>query len=219
MNQATPRAVIFDLDGTLLNTLADLADAMNESLRIMKLPTHPEEAYRWFVGKGMRSLAEQALPEGQGHRLDECVETMKKCYAENWNHRTEPYEGIPLMLKTLAAEGVAMSVLSNKNHHFTRQCVAQYFPSVPFQQVVGVSDQTPPKPDPTGLRAVLHQMGHPPDAFLYMGDTAIDMKTAAAMDLFSVGVSWGFRPRGELENAGARAIIDHPDQFLQFFKP
>jgi len=218
MTAPPPKAAIFDLDGTLLNTLDDIANAMNQTLRSMDLPEHPEQDYRWFVGKGMEALARRVLPQNKAHLLGQCCELMKTFYAQNWKNKTKPYEGIPSMLGELAAKGVVMAVLSNKDHGFTCRCVSEFFPTIPFQQVVGVGPNTPPKPNPQGLQGILKGMNLPPEAVLYMGDTSIDMETAATENLFSVGVSWGFRPQKELEEAGARAIIHEPHQLLTFFQ-
>ncbi len=217
MNRVTPEAVVFDLDGTLLNTLADLAYAMNEALRLSGMPQHPVDAYRWFVGEGMKALVHKALPRDQTHLAPECGALMESVYEKNWDRLTRPYDGIPEVLQELASRGIALTVLSNKQHDFTRKCVAAFFPNIPFREVIGVSEQNPPKPNPTGLNGILHRMKVAPKAYLYVGDTAIDMQTAASANLYSVGVSWGFRPREELQNAGACAIIDEPGQLLDHF--
>jgi len=211
------RAVLFDLDGTLLDTLADLADSMNAALEGLGFPRHPVEAYRYFVGDGVKMLVARALPER--HRSEETIgrtaESMRTEYARRWDCKTRPYEGIPELLSALSERGVAMAVLSNKPDDSTKLCVSRLLPDWRFAAVQGVSETVLPKPDPTGAEHVTRGLGIPAGEFLYLGDTDTDMKTAVAAGMFPVGAAWGFRTADELRANGARAVIDRPTELLE----
>lgn len=208
-------AAIFDLDGTLVNTLEDLADSMNAVLAEFGMPTHPPEPYRFFVGLGMRKLAEQAAPaKTPAATLDAMTERMHAIYADRWAVKSRPYPGIPELTATLADRGLLLAVLSNKPDEFTRKVVAHYFPDGMFAAVMGAKADVPRKPDPAGALIIASKFSIPPADFLYFGDTNTDMKTGLAAGMHTVGVSWGFRPVSELTGAGAQAIIDRPEQAL-----
>jgi len=211
------RAAIFDLDGTLLDTLDDIADAMNRVLAAHGFPTHPVDAYRTFVGDGVRNLALRTLPAG--HRDDATVDRftagMRDAYAQNWNAKTTPYPGVPEMLDALAARGWKLAVLSNKPHDFTVQCVATLLPRWRFDVVLGHHDGIALKPDPGGALEVLAALGVDAGDVLYAGDSGMDMQTAVRAGMFPVGVLWGFRGRDELLAAGARALVQTPAGILQ----
>ena len=211
------KAVLFDLDGTLLDTLEDLADSMNAVLSGFGFPRRPVAAYRYFVGDGMRMLALRALPESHrdGGTLDEAIERMRAQYARRWDNKTRPYPGIDELLDALAERGVAAAVLSNKPDEFTKLCVSKLLPDWRFEAAQGVSERCPPKPDPAGAMAVSERMGVPPGQFLYLGDTNTDMRTANAAGMFPVGAAWGFRTPDELRESGAAAVIDHPMDLLE----
>jgi phosphoglycolate phosphatase len=204
--------VLFDLDGTLLDTLKDIGDAVNRALAARGFPTHPTAAYKEFVGEGARRLVERALPEA--HRGDalvrEALAEYRRDYGERWNVATRPYEGIPEMLDGLAARGVRLGVLSNKPHAETLKCVRGYFPATPFRAVLGQRDAVARKPDPAGAREAARELDLPVEKILYAGDTAVDMETARAASMFAVGVTWGFRPESELRAHGAQAVAHHP---------
>jgi phosphoglycolate phosphatase len=174
-------AVIFDLDGTLLDTLADLADSMNTVLAAAGHPTHPQAAYRYFVGEGMETLVRRTLPETcrDAAEVSSRLGDMRNEYGQRWAATSRPYEGIPEMLTALDDRGLPLAVLSNKPDDFTRLTV-----------------------------------GVPADRVLYVGDTATDMKTGTAAQMVTVGVTWGFRERDELEAHGAHRVIDEPMQLL-----
>ena len=209
-------AILFDLDGTLLNTLEDLADATNRALARFGFPAHELAAYNYFVGDGMRNLILRTLAED--HRDDETVAKTSKAfqeeYARNWADKTVPYDGVPELLDALTERGVPMAILSNKPHEFTKLCVAKLLPGRDFKVVAGVSDVTPKKPDPAGALGVAERLGVPPAEFLYVGDTNTDMQTANAAGMFAVGVTWGFRPASELTANGAKVLIHKPDELL-----
>ncbi|HPD14814.1 MAG TPA: HAD family hydrolase [Planctomycetota bacterium] len=210
------RAVLFDLDGTLLDTLEDLADSTNAALMQLGFPPHPLDAYRYFVGDGVTNLILRTLPEA--HRdeptVARAVDLMRRIYGEHWADKTRPYPGIPELLDALAARGVKMAVLSNKPHESTLLCVARLLPRWRFDAVIGQSKAVPPKPDLAGVRTIIAQLGVPAEQFLYLGDTNTDMQTANAAGMFAVGALWGFRPADELREAGARAMIGKPADLL-----
>ena len=205
-------AVLFDLDGTLLDTLDDIADAANRVLVRHRYPTHPTASYRLFVGEGARVLVERALPEEA--RVPETIEQLyaefRGEYARNWNAKTKPYDGVPEMLDGLVERGLKMAVLSNKPDDSTRMCVRELLSGWTFDAVLGHHDGIPPKPDPAGALEVAAELGVPPERILYVGDSSIDVQTAIDAGMFPVGVLWGFRSREELESSGARAVIESP---------
>lgn len=208
------KAVCFDLDGTLLDTLADLADSMNRTLDRHGLPAHPVEAYKTFVGNGLAVLVSRAAPAADADLAQQLIDGMRAEYAKRWAERTRPYDGIPEMLNGIAARGLPMAILSNKPHDFTQICVAELLPHWSFECVQGVSDDVPPKPDPTGAAKVAAALGTSADEILYVGDSDTDMKTATAAGMFAVGVLWGFREADELSANGARKLIAKPADLL-----
>ena len=214
-------AVIFDLDGTLLDTLADIADSANRVLGGRGCPTHPADAYRQFVGEGLRRLFERALPADRRRPevVAECVAGFREAYAEHWNVRTRPYDGVPELLDALSARNVMMAVLSNKPDGFTRRCVDEYLSRWRFEAVLGQREGVPRKPDPAGALEIASRLGVATDRFLYLGDSATDMRTARSAGMRAVGAAWGFRSVDELESAGAEVIIQRPMDFLAMVDP
>jgi phosphoglycolate phosphatase len=210
------RAVLFDLDGTLLDTLEDLADSVNAALRSLDFPEHPREAYKYFVGDGMEVLVERALPEDHADSATraECVARLRREYAQRWAVKTRPYAGIPELLDALTARGMAMGVLSNKPDEFTRLCVTRLLSRWEFSAVMGARRTLPRKPDPTGAREMARQMCLAPATFVYLGDTSTDMQTAIAAGMFPVGALWGFRTAEELRASGARSLLEKPLDLL-----
>ncbi len=208
------RALLFDLDGTLADTLADLANATNWALTQLGCPTHPLERYRHMVGDGARQLCARALPADRQDLLDEAVRLMRGRYGEHWRDQTRLYPGIAEVVAALRARGYRLAVLSNKPDDFTRQVVAHYFPSNPFHVVRGQLPGVPLKPDPTAALEIARQLDVPASDWLYLGDTNTDMRTAVAAGMMPVGVLWGFRDREELAQSGARALIERPEQLL-----
>jgi len=199
------KAILFDLDGTLLDTLDDLADSANAALARNGLATHPVDAYRQFVGDGVVSLMRRAVPSDDcvdDERIDKLVAEMRKEYAWRWDAKTKPYEGVAQLLDGLVQRGVKMGILSNKPHDMTALCVSKLLPNWRFDAVIGVSDDVAPKPEV------------PPAEFLYLGDTDTDMKTATAAGMFAVGALWGFRDREELLGNGAKVVIARPTELL-----
>ena len=215
------KAILFDLDGTLLDTLEDLATAANRALGTLGLPAHPTDAYRVFVGDGLRTLAERILPGEQrsAAQVDALVAAFEREYSRTWNERTAPYAGVPDMLDRLTGDGYRMSVLSNKPDAFTRLCVEQLLPHWTFAPLYGQRPGVPKKPDPAAALAIAAELGLDPAEVLYLGDTATDMHTARAAGMAAVGVLWGFRSADELHAAGARHLITHPGELAPLLHP
>lgn len=213
-------SVIFDLDGTLLNTLEDIAGSLNRVLRKRGFSTYTMDAYRYFVGSGAVELVVRALPPGKRDRelIADCVEAFRAEYRRNWNARTRPYDGVRELLDTLADRGTRIVVLSNKPHEFTILCVREYFSGYNFAAVLGQGEGVPLKPDPTGALEIARSLGVPPREFAFIGDTGVDMETAVRAGMFPLGVLWGFRPEKELIEAGAVETIARPIDVLRFVK-
>ena len=212
------KAVLFDLDGTLLDTLDDIADAANQVLADRGLKIHDREAYRWFIGDGARILVTRALPEDRRSEDDvgNCLAAFKDQYGRHWHHKTQPYEGITRLVAMLQSAGTKMAVVSNKPHAFTETCCRRFFPDLPFDFILGQQEGRPVKPDPyQALQAATH-LRMPPSDCLFLGDSGVDMETARRAGMFPVGALWGFRRRDELETAGAAACIKHPLDLLKW---
>jgi phosphoglycolate phosphatase len=211
------RALIFDLDGTLLDSLADIGESMNSVLASMGLPTHPLSDYRAFVGDGVTMLATRALPEGRRDdaSLAACLAGMREIYAGRATSKTRPYDGIPALLDALAKAGLPMAVVSNKPHDLTCRLVSQLLGRWRFGAVFGERAGVPRKPDPASALEAASCLGVAPADVLYVGDTATDMATATAAGMRPLGVSWGFRGEDELRAAGAFAIAARPADVLE----
>jgi len=212
------KAVLFDLDGTLLDTLDDLADSMNASLRRFGFPPNPVDTYRYLVGDGLMNLVSRALPPD--HR-DEATINEVACaqwdeYSRNWANKTRPYEGIPELLEGLQDLGITLCILSNKPDDFTHMIVRKFLSKWRFAVVRGQDKDTPIKPNPSGANQIAKELGLATRRFLYVGDSNTDMRTANAAGMFAVGVLWGFRSKNELIAAGAQALIDRPNDLLNF---
>ncbi len=212
------KAILFDLDGTLLDTLEDIGRAMNHILKERGFPVHKMDAYRYFVGEGAAILVTRTLPEKDRNEgtIGECLDAFKKYYASNWQVKTRPYDGVPEMLDALAARDFKLVILSNKPQEFTRLCVEELLSKWNFDLVFGMRNSVPPKPDPAGALEAAEGLRLLPSDFLYVGDTAIDMKTAISAGMFPVGALWGFRTREELIENGAEALIKHPLELLDY---
>lgn len=209
------KGIIFDLDGTLLDTLADLANSVNAALRHYGHPTHPIPAYKQMIGNGARNLVRSALPPGadDGH-VDEALAWFKGWYAEHSLDATAPYTGITDMLDELAGRGVPMSILSNKHDDAVGEIVRQLLPGYGFVCARGERPGVPRKPDPASALDVARAMGISPADIIYVGDSGGDMRTAVNAGMIPLGVLWGFRGREELLADGARYIISQPGELL-----
>ncbi len=210
------QAILFDLDGTLLDTLEDLADSVNRVLSQRGFSRHKLDSYRRFIGDGAAMLITRALPEDKRNVeiIRICLDAFLEDYGRSWNLKTKPYKGIPELLDSLTVRGLKMAVLSNKPHDFAKTCVKQLLPNWQFEVVLGQRDNVPPKPDPAGALEIAEWLKLSPSDFLYLGDSAVDMKAAVAASMFPVGVTWGFRTAEELRKGGCRVLIDRPLQTL-----
>jgi phosphoglycolate phosphatase len=210
------RAVLFDLDGTLLDTLEDIGRSANEVLSGVGLPTHPIDAYRRFIGDGVANLFRRAIPAGMADPglVARCVEGFRESYGRGWNVASRPYPGIPELLDGLVARGLGMAVLSNKPDRFTRRCVEEYLARWPFRAVLGDREGVPRKPDPGGALDVAGRLGVAPGEVAYLGDSSVDMATARGAGMIPVGAAWGFRTEDELRSSGAAEVVSHPAELL-----
>lgn len=210
------RGVIFDLDGTLLNTLEDIADTMNAVLKGHRLPQHPVSAYKQYVGDGISTMVERALPpeERNDKLVGKCHKEFLRRYRHCWNKKTLPYDGIIPMFDALQEAGLFLAVLSNKPHHETGEAISWYFGSHRFTIYLG-HGIFPKKPDPEAVEYILSTMDISADECLYVGDTDTDMKTAISAGVDPIGVSWGFRDANELLSNGAKWIVHHPREIIQ----
>ena len=201
-------AVIFDLDGTLLDSLEDIASAANLVLSELKKPTYPVTKYKELVGDGLAVLFQRALPEceSQPELKADCMRRFESAYADCWNNQSKPYDGMVELLRILSERSVSLSVLSNKSDAFTKRCVQHFFGNIPFEHVLGQTERFPHKPDPSSAIWLPEQIGCNSDRIAYVGDTNTDMKTALGSGLYAIGVTWGFRPESELLAAGAMQI-------------
>ncbi len=210
------KATLFDLDGTLLNTLDDLADTANAALRQLQYQEHPVDSYRYFVGDGLRTLIERILPEScMEKQISECEQVFKELYAIHWADKSRPYPGVMAMLGDLRGMGLMLAILSNKPDEFTRMCVNRFFPADTFSSVAGQRAGIAKKPDPAGALIIAEKLGIRCDDVLYIGDTATDMQTGKRAGMRTAGVLWGFREIAELEKNGADFIISHPREIVK----
>lgn len=203
------KLVIFDLDGTLLNTIADLAQSTNYALKQLGYPTHPVEKYKFMVGNGINKLFERALPEGE--KTEENILRVRKEFIPYYNlHNaddSQPYTGIPELLSELQILGIQLAVASNKYQAATQRLIEHYFPSIRFVAVFGQREGINVKPDPTIVFDILKLSNTPKEAVLYVGDSGVDMQTAANAEVEACGVTWGFRPRTELEQFNPTYLV------------
>ena len=201
--------VIFDLDGTLLNTIGDLAASVDYVMRSRNLPEHSDAEYRQMVGGGIKRLVERALPASLAANeayVEECVAQFRRYYVENIDRHTHPYEGMPALLHRLQRCGVKVAVASNKFQHGTERLVAKFFSDIEFVAIEGNRDGAPLKPDPQMVRNIMAIADVPAERTIMVGDSGIDIRTAAAAGIASVGVAWGFRFAEELYDAGATKV-------------
>ena len=208
------KAVLFDLDGTLTDTLQDIGEAMNRALRLHGLPAWPLDAYRYLVGDGARTLSERAVREQQALAPSVLAE-YQAYYETHALVTTRPYDGVPEMLRALQASGLKLAVFSNKPDADTKNVVAHFFPDIVWTAVRGQREGVPVKPDPAGALAVARMLAAPPEEILYLGDTSTDMRCAVQAGMYPVGALWGFREEEELRQSGARALAAHPLDVLR----
>ncbi|SDB02164.1 phosphoglycolate phosphatase [Desulfonatronum thiosulfatophilum] len=210
--------VIFDLDGTLLNTLEDLADSMNTVLTRGNLPAHPVSAYRRFVGDGVTMLVTRALPEElrEESHIARFVRDMRAEYARRWADKTKPYAGVSELIRELEARDIPMTILTNKPEDAALAMVAHFFPSTNFRTVMGAKPERPRKPDPTAALEIAAHLELATDRILFLGDSDADMLTARSAKMTALGAGWGFRGREELLRCGAQKVLESPLEMLDW---
>lgn len=214
------KLIIFDLDGTLLNTIADLAHSTNHALQTLGYPTHDVAAYNLMVGNGINKLFERALPEGE--KTEENVLRVRREFVPYYDlhnaDESRPYPGIPELLEALQTGGRQIAVASNKYQAATRKLIAHYFPHVEFTAVFGQREGVNVKPDPAIVNDILEIAGTPRGEVLYVGDSGVDMQTALNSGVTACGVTWGFRPRTELEQFHPDYLVDRAEEILMLVK-
>lgn len=210
------KAFIFDLDGTLIDSLEDLADAVNLMLAERGYPQQPLKVFPLYIGEGVHNLVERALPREAQSKIDECVADYQRFYGETWDKKTKPYEGILEALQELREYGYKIGVLSNKPHEFTLKCCEHFFPEDTFDLVLGARDDVPRKPDPAGALEIAQAFEVEPAECFYIGDSGIDMQTARNAGMSGIGVLWGFRDEAELRENRARFIVAKPADLVIF---
>lgn len=214
------KLVIFDLDGTLIDTVADLSDAVNAALSVFGFPIRSYEEVVSFVGNGTLKLIERALPDDKhdDKELASAVhEAFTNHYSGHYADKSAVYDGIPEVLSSLKSRGIKLAVLSNKPDRFTKALIGMFFPNV-FDTVLGSGENTPRKPDPTGELGIIRSFGLMLDECLHVGDSDTDIKTAHNAGVKAVGCTWGFRPKSTLEEAGADWIADKPEDMIKIFQ-
>jgi len=213
-------AVIFDMDGTLLDSIEDIADAMNLALGRFGFPVHPVERYRTFVGDGMETLAMRALPEDRRSpgNVAVCAEALKEEYSARWSVKTRPFPGIPELLDGLAGIRIKLSILTNKPDAFAKEMARALLGRWTFHEVRGVSKDCPRKPDPCGAVICAERMGVNPASCIFLGDSGVDMETASRSGMAPVGALWGYQDRGQLISGGAKILLRDPKDLLCFVR-
>ena len=205
------KLVIFDLDGTLLNTIADLANSTNYALKVLGYPIHEPDKYNFMVGNGINKLFERALPDGE--KTEENVLRVRQEFVPYYDQhnadKSRPYPGVTELLETA---GMQLAVASNKYQAATEKLIAHYFPNIKFTAVFGQREGIPVKPDPIIVKEILQIAKVQEEETLYVGDSGVDMQTAINAGVTSCGVTWGFRPRTELESFHPDHIVDNAEE-------
>jgi len=222
------KAVIFDLDGTLLDSLDGIADSMNLLLEQMGYPVHPLDKYKYFIGVGITELVKRALPgDWQGNiqsasskqpGIDRLISDYRKIYDVEWPKKTKPYSDIPKLLDLLSRKDIKIAVLSNKSHDFTRRMVLELLGGWHFDAVLGGRPGVPGKPDPAAALEIAKTIDTNPEDIVFLGDSGVDMQTAVNAGMYPVGVLWGFREAEELLANGASVLINQPMDFVDILE-
>jgi phosphoglycolate phosphatase len=210
------KAIFFDLDGTLVDTLDDLTEAMNQALAGLGQPIRSKDECRQMIGEGLSVFARMALPDHAGHLQDALLRRMKAVYAEICLNQTRPYPGIREVLSVCREIGIRPAVISNKGHILTVRITEHYFGTSTFDEILGQKDEMKCKPDPEPVLFLLKKMALEPQEVLYVGDSEVDILTAQNAGLDFIAVSWGFRSEEQLRQAGAEEIIQEPRELLKF---
>lgn len=213
------KGIIFDLDGTLVDSIEDIGNAMNSVLQGLNYPTHSYNNYLSFIGSGLRNLVSQALPNKHNTETDieQCFQLMLKIYSKNCTTHTKIYHGIPEILEYLMHNNINISVLSNKADHLTKKVVSTLLPNY-FDPVVGLKVESLKKPNPFEAIEISKNLGLKPDEMIFIGDSDIDIQTAINANMLAVGVVWGYRPKEELILNGAQYILNHPLDLIQILE-
>ncbi len=211
-----PKCIIFDLDGTLIDSIADIADCANSVLTKHGFPAVPLERFKALVGDGFANLTRKLIPPAQQspQLIEQFVSEYRDLYRTRWNLKTVPYTGIHELLQSLQDQGFILSVLSNKRDDFTKMCASHFFPQIRFVDVRGERPGTPIKPAPDAALSIAQGCGVSPGECVFVGDSEIDIETGKRAGMMVVGVLWGFRPRPILEAAGANRLISDPAELL-----
>ncbi|AMV39128.1 HAD family hydrolase [Planctomyces sp. SH-PL62] len=213
------RAILFDLDGTLLDTLEDIGRSANLALQEGGFPPHPIDSYRRFIGDGVATLFRRALPPADASKPEvvaRSVAGFARFYDHGWDVATQLYPGIAELLDALATRSIPRAILSNKPDVFTQKCVNRYLAPWRFAVALGQRDGVPRKPDPAGALEVADRLALRPEEILYLGDSSVDMLTANRAGMFAIGVAWGFREIEELKAHGAEEVVAAPVEVLSF---
>ncbi|MBW2622071.1 MAG: HAD family hydrolase [Deltaproteobacteria bacterium] len=210
------KAVLFDLDGTLLNTIDDLTDSMNVVLKQWGFPEHDTETFKYFVGDGMEDIVRRSLPEDQrdSDRISQGMEAYSREYQNRYAKKTQAYDGVQELLDGLTFQGIKLAILSNKPHDSTVKMVEQLLGDWTFEPVFGVRPSVPKKPDPGAALEAAELLRVEPKDILYLGDSNVDMLTARGAGMYAVGALWGFRTAEEILSGGAQVLVKHPADIL-----
>jgi phosphoglycolate phosphatase len=214
------KGIIFDLDGTLVNSLEDLADSMNVVLESFNFPTHELSAYKYLVGNGIRNLVRKALPDGSIDEalIDKCYDSMINIYRENCVIKTKTYDGIIELLNELNLRDIKLAVFSNKADELTKKIVMTLLPNFDFEIIMGLSAEEHKKPNPYGALLISDKFGVIPKDIIYVGDSGTDMQTANNAGMTAAGALWGFRTKAELISNGAKFILNTPKDLIQILE-
>ncbi|CAC9973940.1 HAD family hydrolase [Flavobacterium panici] len=210
------KGIIFDLDGTLVDSLHDISDAMNIVLKSLNYPTHTYDTYQYFIGSGLRNLVSKALPatNNSDEQIEICFECMVNEYREMCTVKTKPYEGILELLDNLTSQNIKLAVFSNKADELTKKIASEIFPDY-FDTAVGLSTEALKKPNPFEAVEISKNWNLKPEEILFVGDSDIDMQTAVNANMFPVGVAWGYRTEEELKNSGAKLVINNASELIE----
>lgn len=213
----TSSSIIFDLDGTLLDTLTGLAAMGNEVLQNQGFPSHPKESYKTFIGDGLYTLINRIVPKGSSREtIERGCEIFSEIYADNWKQGCSPYPGVVELLKTLNEETIPLGILSNKPDSLTQLSVNEFFEPGTFTLVRGERKGYPKKPDPTVALDICSFLGSTPDNCFFVGDSGVDMQTGSLAGMKTIGVAWGFRSVQELNENGADTIVYNTQELLRY---
>lgn len=210
------KGIIFDLDGTLVNSLEDISDAMNIVLTNLNYPTHTYDTYQYFIGSGLRNLVSKALPVSNNSedQIETCFETMVAEYRKICTLKTKPYTGIVELLDNLTSQNIKLAVFSNKADELTKKIANEIFPDY-FDTAVGLSTEALKKPNPHEAVSISKSWNLKPEEIMFVGDSDIDMLTAKNANMFPVGVSWGYRTEEELKNSGAKVVLNNASELIE----